>query len=139
MIATLRGHPIARFRRLLAGAALFALLAPTAGLVANAQLAGWTANHGHAGRVSTLATHSHPYDDHHAVRALDSDGVPTSEGHADLAFTFADDAGGVTALVLAHTPAALPAAVAPILVTIEAPSTPLDAGAARVPTPPPQA
>jgi hypothetical protein len=74
--ATLRGRPIERLAHLLAAAALFALLAPTAGLLVDAQLAGWSSNHGHAGRVSALATHSHPYDDHHAVGA---DGQTTND------------------------------------------------------------
>lgn len=135
MNATFRGRAIDRLAQLLAAAALFALLAPTAGLLVDSQLAGWSSDHGHAGRVSALATHSHPYDNHHAVGA---DGQAATNDTSDVTFTPADDAGAF-ALVLAPDPASLPAAVAPTLATPEFTSSPLGASAELVPTPPPRA
>jgi len=141
MHTTLRGSSVVRFGNALALAALFALLAPTAGLLANSQLAGWTPNHGHAGRVSALATHSHPYDDHHAVSDTTSDGRPieSDEASTDVTFFPADDAGVAAALVLTREPAALPAPSGAILGTPVFTSVLSDIGAGRVPTPPPRA
>lgn len=62
-MSTFRGRSHTRFARALAALALFALLAPTAGLLANQQLAGWTPTHGHLGNRASIATHQHPYDD----------------------------------------------------------------------------
>lgn len=135
MISTFRGHSVGRLRHLLAGAALFALLAPTAGLLVNAQLAGWASDHGHAGRVSALATHSHPYDNDHAVGA---DGQQATDGASDVTFTPSDDAGAA-ALVLAREPVSLPAGAAPTVATPVISTSPLGASADRVPTPPPRA
>ena len=131
-MTTLRGDSVVRSAHLFALAGLFALLAPTAGLFANAQLAGWEVGHGHAGNPAAIAAHHHPYDDPPAAEA-DTD-APAS----DVTFTPSDDAGIGVALVLTREPAPLPAQAAPALATFEVASSPLDVGAGRVPTPPPQ-
>ena len=69
-MSAVRGRLPAPWGRTLAVAALFALLAPTAGLLANGQLAGWSPDHGHLGSPARIATHAHPYDDHHGASRL---------------------------------------------------------------------
>lgn len=142
-MTSIRVRSVDRFAHLLAAAALFALLAPTAGLLLDTQFAGWSSNHGHAGRVSALATHSHPYDDHHAVGADALDGrtrtnQATADEAADVTFTPADDLGPA-AIALAREPASLPAAAAPTVAAPSLSSLPIGVGAELVPTPPPRA
>jgi hypothetical protein len=130
-MTTLRGHSVVRFGNLLALAALFALLAPTAGLLANSQFAGWEVGHGHIGSPQAVASHTHAYEDPSSEPAAD-------QAASDVTFTPSDDAGVGAALVLTREPAPLPAQGAPILETFGVTSLPLDGGADRVPTPPPQ-
>ena len=120
-------------REVVVAAALFALLAPTAGLLVDQQLAGWSVDHGHAGVASALATHSHPYDHDHTAATSEQPGDDASE----VSFTLADDAGA-GALVLAREPASLPANVAPAVAAPALSSSPPAVAAAHVPTPPPR-
>jgi len=138
--AVLRGHPILRLLRpadVLVLAALFALLAPTAGLLADAQFAGWEPGHGHIGSPAAIAAHHHPYEEPDpGSPGADS---AASDAASDVTFTPSDEAGGVPALLLAREPAPLPAPIAPTRATSEVASSPLGAGVERVPTPPPRA
>ena len=94
-MSAVRGRLPAPWGRTLAVAALFALLAPTAGLLANGQLAGWSPDHGHLGSPARIATHAHPYDDHHGASA---DQLAAS----DVTCTPPDDAGSAPALALSR-------------------------------------
>ncbi len=135
MNTLLRGSSGIRLRHLVAGAALFALLAPTAGLLADTEIAGWSSNHGHAGQLSAVATHSHPYDDHHAA---DLSGEPSNDVGSEVTFTLADDAG-TPAVVLSQAPASLPSGAIPNVGTTLFSTSPLGASVDLVPTPPPRA
>ena len=136
MTTTFRGRSAARFVHAFVAVALFALLAPTAGLLADSQLAGWTPDHGHAGRVSSITTHTHPYDDHHAVGA---DGQPAEQAASEMTFTLADAVGGAASLVLAHEPASLPAPAPAVLGAPLTAALLVEGATTLVPTPPPRA
>lgn len=141
MMSAFRGRSQARFARTLAALALFALLAPTAGLLANQQLAGWTPTHGHLGNRTVIATHQHPYDNHPAIDQLivaDAGSETDAPSSDDLVFTPADDAGGTSGLALARKPASLPTPAPVVAARRTAQPGPFEAAADLVPTPPPR-
>jgi hypothetical protein len=122
---------------LLALAALFALLAPTAGLFVNPQLAGWEPNHGHAGSAAAIAHHTHPYD-HHVARSANAEG-PSDQTASDVTFTPSDDASATAAILLAREPAPLPAPAALVAAPRSTSAGSLEGLVLGVPTPPPRA
>ncbi len=132
-MATFRGNWSERLGAAFAAAALFALLAPTAGFLVDTEFAGWAPNHGHEGWGSVLTTHHHPYDDHHAAGA-----GPETEHTSNVTFTPADEAG-VATMALPTDPASLPATVAPKRAAVSFSRPLIGVSADLVPTPPPRA
>jgi hypothetical protein len=110
--------------------ALVTLLAPTAGLLFDRELAGWAPGHGHAGAVTVLGAHSHPYDDA---------GADGDAAGSQVTFTPSDDASGAPMVALGREPVELPSTVRVQAGEAGAEPEAIDGDAPRVPTPPPRA
>jgi hypothetical protein len=109
--------------------ALVALLAPTAGLLFDRELAGWAPGHGHAGAATVLAAHPHPYD-----RA----GSEADTAASQVTFTPSDDASGAPMVALGREPVELPSTVRVQAGEAGAEPEAIDGDAPGVPTPPPR-